>query len=129
MCTGSFEINVMNIEMLQEKIREFVRERDWEKYHNPKNLSMALAGESGELLEIFQWLTSEESNQVMEDPKTAIRVRNEIADICVYLLRLADKLQISLEAAVLEKLALNEKKYPTHLSKGVATKYTDFKTD
>ena len=129
MCSRSFKTDLMNTEKLQEKIRQFVHERDWEKYHDPKNLVMALAGEVGELLEIFQWLTSEESNQVMKDPKTATQVRHEIADICVYLLRLSDKLQVPLEAAILEKLALNEKKYPTHLSKGVATKYTEFKTD
>jgi len=119
----------MNTEKLQEKIRQFVRDRDWEKYHDPKNLAMALAGEVGELLEIFQWLTPDESNQVMKDPKTATQVRHELADICVYLLRLSDKLNVPLEEAILEKLAINEKKYPTHLSKGVATKYTDLKTD
>lgn len=129
MRSGSVEVNPMNIEKIQTKIREFVRARDWEQYHNPKNLAMALSGEVGELLEIFQWLNLEESNEVMKDPKTATRIRHELADICVYLLRLSDKLNISLEEAILEKLELNEKKYPTHLSKGVATKYTDLKTD
>ncbi|MFM8270353.1 MAG: nucleotide pyrophosphohydrolase [Pseudomonadota bacterium] len=119
----------MDIEKLQTKIREFVKERDWEKYHDPKNLVMALSGEVGELVEIFQWLTSEESQQVMKNSKTAIQVRHEIADVCVYLLRLCDKLQIPLEEAILEKLVLNEKKYPPHLSKGTATKYTEFKTE
>lgn len=129
MRSGGFETNLMNTIELQEKIREFVRARDWEKYHDPKNLSMALAGEAGELLEIFQWLSPEESTKVMQDPKTATQVRHELADIFVYLLRLSDKLEVSLESAVCEKLALNEKKYPIHLSKGIATKYTQLKTE
>lgn len=117
----------MNTDLLQEKIRSFVIERDWEQFHNPKNLVMALAGEAGELLEIFQWLSSDQSSEVMKDPKTAIRVRHEIADIFVYLLRIADKLEINLEEVVLEKLQLNEQKYPVKLSKGSAVKYTDLK--
>ncbi|NBV51148.1 nucleotide pyrophosphohydrolase, partial [bacterium] len=113
----------MNTELLQKKIRSFVTERDWDQFHTPKNLVMALAGEAGELLEIFQWLSSEQSAEVMKDPKTAIRVRHELADIFVYLLRIADKLEINLEEAVLEKLQLNEQKYPVKLSKGSAVKY------
>ncbi|NBT58670.1 nucleotide pyrophosphohydrolase [bacterium] len=118
----------MKISDLQKKIREFVRLRDWEKYHDPKNLTMALAGEVGELLEIFQWLSPKEAKQVMKDPVTAKQVRHELADIFVYLLRLSDKLQVSLEEAVQEKLIHNQKKYPVHLSKGVATKYNRLKT-
>lgn len=118
----------MNTELLQKKIRSFVTERDWEQFHNPKNLVMALAGEAGELLEIFQWLSCEQSTGVMKDPKTATRVRHELADILVYLLRIADKLEINLEEVVLEKLQLNEQKYPVKLSKGSAVKYTDLKT-
>ncbi|NBX93244.1 MAG: nucleotide pyrophosphohydrolase [Proteobacteria bacterium] len=117
----------MNIELLQKKIREFVQERDWEKYHNPKNLSMALAGEAGELLEIFQWLTPAESSEIKNNPQAYQRTKHEIADILVYLLRLSDKLEIDLEQAVLEKIKLNQEKYPTHLAKGSAKKYTDLK--
>jgi len=127
MCTGRFGFDPMNTELLQKKIRSFVTERDWDQFHTPKNLVMALAGEAGELLEIFQWLSSEQSAEVMKDPKTAIRVRHELADIFVYLLRIADKLEINLEEAVLEKLQLNEQKYPVKLSKGSAVKYTDLK--
>lgn len=115
----------MNTEAIQKKIRQFVEERDWEKYHTPKNLAMALAGECGELLEIFQWLTPEESQELMKDPKKAKQVQHELADIMVYVLRLADKLEISLSDAIDEKLNLNAQKYPVHLSKGSSKKYTD----
>jgi len=116
----------MNIQSLQSEIRRFVEEREWEKYHTPKNLIMALAGEVGELTEIFQWLTAEESQNVMSDGNSAQKVRHEVADVFVYLLRLADKLNINLEEAVREKLILNQQKYPAHLAKGTAKKYTEF---
>lgn len=70
--------------------RQFVKERDWDIFHNPKNLSMALVGEAGELVEIFQWLTAEESFDVMKDPKKATQIRHELADILYYTLRIAD---------------------------------------
>lgn len=116
----------MNVKEIQNQIRNFVSERDWEKFHSPKNLAMALGGESGELLEIFQWLTEKESFQVMKEEKTAQKVRNELADIAVYTLRLCDVLNISIEDAILEKLKINEEKYPSHLARGTAKKYTDF---
>jgi NTP pyrophosphatase (non-canonical NTP hydrolase) len=115
----------MDIEDLQKKIREFVEERDWEKYHTPKNLVMALSGEVGELTEIFQWLSPEESSQIMSDEKKAIQIRHELADIFVYLLRLSEKLNVSFPEAVKEKLEINQIKYPVALSKGSAKKYTD----
>jgi len=116
----------VNIKEIQNQIRNFVSERDWEKFHSPKNLAMALGGESGELLEIFQWLTEKESFQVMKEEKTAQKVRNELADIAVYILRLCDVLNISIEDAILEKLKINEEKYPSHLARGTSKKYTDF---
>lgn len=115
----------MNIQDIQSKIRKFVRERDWEKFHSPKNLAMALGGEAGELLELFQWLDEKESFKVMADEKSAERVKHELADIAVYVLRMCDVLSISLEDAILEKLKVNEAKYPRHLSQGNAKKYTD----
>ena len=108
-----------------DKQRHFVAEREWGKFHTPKNLAMALAGEAGELLEVFQWLTAEESRQVDQDPKKAEALRNELADVPFYALRLADHFQIDLAQALEEKMAQNAKKYPVHLSKGHATKYTD----
>jgi NTP pyrophosphatase (non-canonical NTP hydrolase) len=106
-----------------ERLRGFVRERDWEQFHTPKNLAMALAAETGELLEIFQWLTDAEARAVMGGKGLA--VREELADIFVYLLRLADVLEVDLESAVDHKLARNAAKYPVELAKGSARKYTE----
>lgn len=113
----------MDVEALQEEIGEFAAERDWEQFHTPKNLAMALAGEAGELLEEFQWLTPEESQQLSDDPEALGRVEEEIADIQIYLLRLTEKLDIDLEEAVRHKLAENAEKYPVSVAKGNATKY------
>ncbi|MBM4305044.1 MAG: nucleotide pyrophosphohydrolase [Deltaproteobacteria bacterium] len=108
--------------------RQFVKERDWDIFHNPKNLSMALVGEAGELVEIFQWLTAEESFDVMKDPKKATQIRHELADILYYTLRIADRLEVDLEKSMIEKLKQNAKRYPVKLSKGNAKKYTELKS-
>jgi NTP pyrophosphatase (non-canonical NTP hydrolase) len=113
----------MSIVSLQRQLRDFAAERDWEQFHSPKNLVMALAGEVGELVEIFQWLTPDESARVMTD--AAGRVREEMADVLAYLLRLADVLDVDLEAALAEKIVKNATKYPVQTARSVATKYTD----
>jgi dCTP diphosphatase len=102
----------MAIPELQQRLREFVAERDWQQYQNPKNLVMALTGEVGELTEIFQWLTSDQSASVMSDSQRAEHVRDEIADVLAYLLRLCDVLGIDPEAALAEKITKNAAKYP-----------------
>jgi NTP pyrophosphatase (non-canonical NTP hydrolase) len=112
----------MDIEALQQRLAEFAAERDWEKFHSPKNLAMALAGEAGELLELFQWLTQGESEEIDEDLRTA--VSHELADVMIYLLRLADRLDVDLDQAVAAKMKINAKKYPVALAKGKATKST-----
>ena len=99
----------MDIRHLQDQLVEFAAARDWEQYHNPKNLSMALAVEASELQEIFQWLTPEESLAVKEDSSHAAE---EIADVFLYLARIADVLHVDIETAVLEKLSKNGAKYP-----------------
>lgn len=111
----------MDIEGLQRTLAEFADERDWQRFHSPKNLAMALAGEAGELLEIFQWLTEAESGALAEDARIA--AEHEIADVLIYLLRLADRLDIDVEAAVERKLSINAQKYPVALARGNATKY------
>ncbi len=116
---------VINLGKIIEAQRQFVRERDWEQFHTPKNLAMALAGESGELLELFQWLSPEQSKHVADDPKRAEMLRHEMADIFFYLARLADHFEIDLEAAVWEKMERNAQRYPAELSRGKATKYTE----
>lgn len=114
------ELNVPAMLKLQ---REFVSERNWEKFHTPKNLSMALAGEAAELMEIFQWLSQAESKNIMKDPAKAKAVSHEMADIFCYLLRLADVLGVDLEAAFWDKMKHNQAKYPVKLAKGNARKY------
>lgn len=101
-------------------------ERDWEQFHTPKNLVMALAGEAGELTEIFQWLTPEESVRIMEDAGIGEAVRQELADVLQYIIRLSDVLGIDIEQALWKKLLANAEKYPISEAKGNAKKYTDF---
>jgi dCTP diphosphatase len=93
-------------------LRSFAQARDWEQYHTPKNLAMALAGEAGELVACFQWLTPDESAQVMEDPGTAAAVESELADVLQYLIRLADVLGVDLAEAVRNKARINETRFP-----------------
>ncbi len=109
------------LEDLRARIAVFAAERDWDQFHNPKNLAMAVAAESGELLEHFQWLTFEQAAQL---PKAAREeVALECADVLLFLLRLCDQLDIDLAAAARKKLVLNAKKYPVRKSRGRATKY------
>jgi NTP pyrophosphatase (non-canonical NTP hydrolase) len=110
---------------LQEQFRGFVAERDWEQFHNPKNLVMALTGEVGELAEIFQWLTPAESAAVLDDPASAGQVRDELADVFAYLIRLADVLGVDLEQAFVDKMVKNGRKYPVETSRSSAAKYTE----
>lgn len=114
----------MQVAATQKKLRRFSRERDWDQFHNPKNLAMALVVEAAELAEIFQWMTPEQSAKCAKDPEIAQRLRHEIADVQLYLLRLADILRVDLNAAIEEKMALNAAKYPVALAKGNAVKYS-----
>jgi dCTP diphosphatase len=109
---------------LTEQVRIFADERDWDKFHSPKNLSMALIAEAAELLEHFQWVTEAQSCTL--DPATLQEVKHEVADVFIYLVRLADRLNIDLMAAAGEKLALNRAKYPADKVRGDARKYTDY---
>ena len=102
----------MDIEYLQAKLREFAHDRDWEQYHTPKNISMALSVEAAELLEIFQWMTPGESVAVRTSRSHKQSVEDELGDIINYVLRLADVLDIDLERSVLNKMAKNAEKYP-----------------
>ena len=116
---------LLDVGPLQQAIARFVRERDWEPFHSPKNLAMALTGEVGELVELFQWLSEDASRGVARDPATARRVRDELADVLVYLVRLAAVLDVDLDEAVRTKLTANALKYPVDRSRGHARKYTD----
>ena len=109
---------------LSDRVNAFVRERDWEQFHSPKNLSMALTVEASELMEHFQWLTQEQSNQL--EPEKLQEVEQELADILVYLVRIASKLELDLLAAAFRKMDINEAKYPADIVRGSAKKYTEY---
>jgi len=104
-------------------LRQFAAERDWEQFHSPKNLVMALSGEVGELTEIFQWMTEAESHNAATALKTKDAVKAELADVAMYLIRLVDVLGVDLNVAIANKLQINAAKYPVEKSRGVSTKY------
>jgi len=110
-----------NLESLRMRVSEFAAARNWNQFHNPKNLAMALAGEAGEVLEHFQWLTFEQAANLPADTRAEVAL--ECGDVLLFLLNLCDKLNIDLAAAAKKKLALNAKKYPVAKSRGKATKY------
>lgn len=106
---------------LAERLRRFADERDWDQFHAPKNLAMALIVEAAELLEEFQWLSAAESAD--PDERCRCRIEAEMADVLIYLVRLADKLEVDLPAAVESKIAENERKYPARRVRGSPAKY------
>jgi len=107
---------------LKDLLRTFASEREWDQFHTPKNLVMALSGEVGELTELFQWLTPEQTEEL--DDNTKLAVQEEIADILLYLIRLSDKLDIDPVESAFNKLKVNAEKYPVDEAKGNATKYS-----
>lgn len=111
------------LESLSKALRIFAAERDWEQFHSPKNLAAALTVEAAELLEHFQWLTEEQSRSLPPDERVA--VSHEMADVLLYLLQLADGLQVDLVAAARRKLELNASRYPVARSRGNSRKYSD----
>jgi dCTP diphosphatase len=112
-----------DLEGLRTRLRDFAAARDWDQFHSPKKLAMALSGEAGELLEVFQWLTDEQSRRL--DDKARSAAADEIADVLLYLVRLADKLGLDPLAEAHRKLADNERRYPVEKARGSAKKYTE----
>ena len=110
---------------LRSRVLAFVHERDWEQFHSPKNLSMALAAESGELMEHFLWSESKDSLAVAHDAKKRPAIEAEIADVVIYALEFANICGIDLAAAIETKMAANAKKYPVEKARGRADKYTE----
>ena len=108
---------------LRDALRRLSAERDWDRYHAPKNLAMALSVEAAELLEHFQWIGEEESKRLA--PDRIAKIREELADVLIYLVRLADKLDVDLLAAARDKLVLNAAKYPVDKARGNSRKYTE----
>ena len=109
---------------LTERLREFVEERDWEQFHSPKNLAMALSVEVSEVIEHFQWLTQEQSFNI--EPSKLEEIREEIGDVIIYLAMLSDKLGIDPIEAAIDKIEKNGKKYPAKLVRGKAKKYKEY---
>jgi dCTP diphosphatase len=113
-----------SLRALQQRLAAFAAAREWQPFHSPKNLAMALSVEAAELLEEFQWLTEEQSRNL--DVPRRERVRLELADVFIYLLRIADTLNVDLMRAADDKIALNEQKYPVDRVRGDARKYTEY---
>ena len=116
---------VTTVNHLKDRVREFISDRDWGQFHDPKNVSMALASEVGELLDLFRWVKSEDSFRVLEDDETRDAVRMEIADIAMFLVDFASICNIDLTTAIDEKMRINALRYPVEQAKGISKKYTE----
>jgi NTP pyrophosphatase (non-canonical NTP hydrolase) len=115
----------INVEKINLEVNQFIDDRNWDQFHSVKNLAMALSVETAELVEIFQWLKENESNSVSNDPALKTQLEDEIADVFLYLLRIAVKTSIDIEEVVLNKIKKNAIKYPVEKAKGSAKKYKD----
>lgn len=115
---------MQELESVRKRLREFAAVRDWDQFHSPKNLSMALSVEASELVECFQWLTEEQSYSLSAEQLAA--VIDEIADVQLYLIRLADKIGVDIGVAIEQKIKKNEAKYPAEKVKGCSKKYSEY---
>ena len=124
-----FKIGVilMDVKYIQNKLSDFAKKRDWEKFHNLKNLAISINIESSELLEIFQWDDNQKIDEKLKKKQFKERISDEVADVLLYLLRFSQIANLDLEKICLKKMKKNAKKYPIKLSKGKSTKYTSFK--
>lgn len=113
-----------DLQVIRDRLRQFTAERDWERYHSPKNLAMALIVEAAELVEHFQWLNEAQSAAL--PPEKMAEVEDELADVLLYLVSLADKLGVDLGSAAMAKIARNETRYPSEKVRGSAKKYTEY---
>ena len=117
----------MDVKYIQNKLSDFAKKRDWEKFHNLKNLAISINIESSELLEIFQWDDNQKVDEKLKKKQFKERISDEVADVLLYLLRFSQIANLDLEKICLKKIKKNAKKYPIKLSKGKSTKYTSFK--
>lgn len=122
---AAFTDSATTIQEIKSQVLAFARERDWEQFHSPKNLSMALAAEAGELMEHFLWSTPEQSNAVAADPAKRGKIADELADVVIYAIEFANITGMDLAAAIEAKMAANAKKYPVEKARGRADKYTE----
>lgn len=122
---ASYSDSQTTVAELKTKILSFARERDWEQFHAPKNLAMALAAEAGELMEHFLWETSENSKVIVYDSNKRVKISEELADVIIYALEFANMANLDVAESIERKMALNALKYPVEKAKGKSTKYTD----
>jgi dCTP diphosphatase len=113
------------ISELKARVLAFVRERDWEQFHTPKNLSMALAAETGELMEHFLWATPEQSRAIANEPAKRAKIADELADVVIYAIEFANMTGLDIAAAIEAKMAANAQKYPVEKARGRSDKYTE----
>ncbi|VVC75312.1 hypothetical protein AQUSIP_06010 [Aquicella siphonis] len=118
--------DIIDFLRLKAQLQNFADARDWNGFHHPKNLCMALSVETAELVEIYQWMTESESNNACHDPVVREKTAEELADILLYLTRIADLMKINISEAVEKKLAINNQKYPADTVKGSAKKYNEY---
>jgi dCTP diphosphatase len=116
---------VTTVADLKTRVLAFVRERDWEQFHTPKNLSMALAAESGELMEHFLWASGDQSRELANEPTRRAKIADELADVVIYALEFANMTGLDVAAAIEAKMAANAKKYPVEKARGRSDKYTE----
>jgi dCTP diphosphatase len=122
---GALHDSDTTISDLKTRVLAFVRERDWEQFHSPKNLSMALAAETGELMEHFLWATPDQSRAIADDPAKRARIADELADVVIYAIEFANITGLDISAAIEAKMAANAVKYPVEKSRGRSDKYTE----
>lgn len=122
---NSFADETTTVAEIKSRVLAFARERDWEQFHAPKNLSMALAAEAGELMEHFLWATSEDSREAMNDPKKREKIEEELSDVIIYALEFANMTGVDVAAAIERKMAANAAKYPVEKAKGRSVKYDE----
>ncbi|EPJ8782078.1 TPA: nucleotide pyrophosphohydrolase [Pseudomonas aeruginosa] len=126
MTNASPPSSLVDVRQLAAALERFAAERNWAQFHSPKNLVMALTGEVGELSEIFQWMDEEQSKDAARHPDTAQAVQDELADVLMYLVRLASVLGVDLDAAARQKLEQNNRKYPVEKARNSSKKYDQF---
>ncbi|ERV36620.1 nucleotide pyrophosphohydrolase [Pseudomonas aeruginosa] len=126
MTNASPPSSLVDVGQLTAALERFAAERNWAQFHSPKNLVMALTGEVGELSEIFQWMDEEQSKDAARHPDTAQAVQDELADVLMYLVRLASVLGVDLDAAARQKLEQNNRKYPVEKARNSSKKYDQF---
>lgn len=118
--------NDLSLEEIRTIQADFCKQRDWDQFHSPRNLLLAMVGEVGELAELFQWKGEVKEGLPEWSDKEKTNLEHELSDVLIYLVRLADKCNIDLPVAVLEKIELNKKKYPADIVRGQSKKYTEY---